>query len=377
MTYELRQYDTPLLRFEVLRNTDDPELRILWVNSAEKHLLPLELEPNEDSLSSWIRHRVIPRNRAYVNRLLAKCGLSVNRPMDIISVCKGLSLNDSYWVVEEGFAGKFDKYNLYDNHISRILGLISFTGYGSNPPSSLASSPEFTTGGMLPKCWRRVDGKIKLFKGGTSGASNTGNEPYSEYYAFQIADKMGIRAVRYGLSCWKGYLCSTCELFTDKDHAFVPTGQLLKKGGLEDVYAYYQSLGSDYAQAFRDMLVFDAVVCNTDRHYGNFGFLVDSSTNRICAPAPLFDHGNSLFSLAGEEYMASEESLQRYADTLLPRVYDDFIGTAKQYMNAKNREQLRRLVNFRFHKHTLYNYPDEYLRRIERMVQKRVNLLLE
>ena len=75
--------------------------------------------------------------------------------------------------------------------------------------------------------------------------------------------------------------------------------------------------------------------------------------------------------------MASEESLQRYADTLLPRVYDDFIGTAKQYMNVENREQLRRLVNFRFRKHRLYYYPDEYLNRIERMVQKRVHLLLE
>mgnify|MGYP007037131244 CR=1 FL=1 len=56
-----------------------------------------------------------------------------------------------------------------------ILALIAFTGYGSSIRTSLASCPEFTTNGMLPKCWRRDSGKILLFKGGTSGAYNTGN----------------------------------------------------------------------------------------------------------------------------------------------------------------------------------------------------------
>ncbi len=32
--------------------------------------------------------------------------------MNIIRASKGLSLNDCYWVVEEGFEGDFEKYNL-------------------------------------------------------------------------------------------------------------------------------------------------------------------------------------------------------------------------------------------------------------------------
>ena len=79
------------------------------------------------------------------------------------------------------------------------------------------SSPEFTTNGMLPKCWRRVSGKVYLYKDGTEGASNTGFEPYSEFYAAQVAQAMGINAIPYNLSKWKGRLCSTCELFTSKD----------------------------------------------------------------------------------------------------------------------------------------------------------------
>lgn len=377
MNYVLKQFDLPLLKFAVEEDLASPVLKILWVNEAHKNLLPLDLQPAAGSLSRWIRHRTIPKNRAYVHALLAKCGLNLNRPMSIIAVCKGLSLNDSYWVVEEGFEGSFDKYNLYENRFSQILGLVAFTGYGSSNRTSLESSPEFTTNGMLPKCWRRVNGKVLLYKGGTSGASNTGNEPYSEYYAAQVAQAMGIDAIEYGLSKWKGVLCSTCELFTSKDYAYMPIGHIVTEGGFAAVFDYYQQLGEAYVQALRDMLVFDAVVCNTDRHFGNFGLMIDNATNTIARPAPLFDHGNSLFNFAGKEYLQNAELLQQYVNTLAPCTYGDFIETAGKYMNGKNHDQLRRLFTFHFKRHSRYNLPSDSLRLIEEQVQKRARILLE
>ena len=377
MNYVLKQFDLPLLKFTVEEDLASPVLKILWVNEAHKNLLPLDLKPEAGSLSRWIRHRTIPKNRAYVHALLAKCGLNLNRPMSIIAVCKGLSLNDSYWVVEEGFEGSFDKYNLYENRFSQILGLVAFTGYGSSNRTSLESSPEFTTNGMLPKCWRRVNGKVMLYKGGTSGASNTGNEPYSEYYAAQVAQALGIDAIEYGLSKWKGVLCSTCELFTSKDYAYMPIGHIVTEGSFAAVFDYYQQLGEAFVQALRDMLVFDAVVCNTDRHFGNFGLMIDNAANTIARPAPLFDHGNSLFNFAGKEYLQNAELLQQYVDTLAPCTYGDFIETAGKYMNGKNHDQLRRLLTFRFKRHSRYNLPSGSLRLIEEQVQKRASTLLE
>ena len=376
MNYVLKQFDLPLLKFAVEENLASPVLKILWVNEAHENLLPLDLKPEAGSLSRWIRHRTIPKNRAYVHALLAKCGLNLNRPMSIIAVCKGLSLNDSYWIVEEGFEGSFDKYNLYENRFSQILGLVAFTGYGSSNRTSLESSPEFTTNGMLPKCWRRVNGKVMLYKGGTSGASNTGNEPYSEYYAAQVAQAMGIDAIEYGLSKWKGVLCSTCELFTSKDYAYMPIGHIVTEGGFAAVLDYYQQLGEAFVQTLRDMLVFDAVVCNTDRHFGNFGLMIDNATNTIARPAPLFDHGNSLFNFAGKEYLQNAELLQQYVNTLAPCTYGDFIETAGKYMNGKNHDQLRRLLTFHFKRHSRYNLPSDSLRLIEEQVQKRAHILL-
>ena len=376
MIYTLKLYDTALLRFFADENASDPQIEILWQTQEHPELLPPEFDGTPVGLFRWLRHRAIPKNRAYVNTLLAKLSLSVNRPMKIIDVCRGLSLNDSYWVTREDFSGSFEKYNLYDNRFSQVLALLAFTGYGSIVRSSLISSPEMTTNGMLPKCWRRIQGRIYLYKGGTSGASNTGFEPYSEFYAAQIAQRMGINAISYDLSRWKGILCSTCELFTSKEVGFLPVGHVVPKGGIPAVEAYCAALGEEYLEALYDMYLLDAVLCNTDRHYGNFGFLIDSRTNRIIAPAPLFDHGNSLFNLAGRGDLESAEALRSYANAQLPCVYDDFFEAAQQHLDARRREMLRGLLNFRFRRHSRYNLPKERLALIEGEGQHRASELL-
>ena len=377
MEYWLKQYDVPLLKFSATNDSSEPEIEILWKSEQHAYLLPLDLEQTPEGLSRWLRHRTIPKNRAFVHAFLAKCNLNSNRPMNIIQVCKGLSLNDSYWVVEDGDEVPYAKVNLYDNPFSNILANIAFTGYGSSFRTSLLSSPEFTTNGMLRKCWRRISGKVYLFKGGTEGASNTGFEPYSEFYASQIAEAMGINAIPYGLSKWKGVLCSTCELFTDKDTAYVPVGRIVTKGGMKAVQKYYEQLGPEFEDALRDMILFDALICNTDRHFGNFGFLVDNRANKIVAPAPLFDHGNSLFNLAGMDTWEDDSALQMYIDTLVPSVYDGFIETAKNMMTGAQKEKLRRLVDFKLKKHRRYNLPAQRLRMIEEQIQKRVRELLD
>ena len=377
MNYILKHFDDPLICFTANENSNIPDIEITWVNEQKKDFLPLDLQLSNDGLAKWIKHRTIPKNRAYVHNFLSKCGLNINRPMNIINVSKGLSLNDCYWVVEEDFDGAFEKYNLYENRFSQILAYIAFTGYGSSIRTSLASCPEFTTNGMLPKCWRRVDGKVKLYKGGTKGASNTGKEPYSEFYAAQIAAVLGINAIPYNLSKWKGELCSTCDLFTSKAYSYMPVGRIITSGGMSAVENYYKELGEEYTRALNDMFVLDAIIFNTDRHFGNFGFIVDTGTNTIIGPAPLFDHGNSLFNYAAKDDFESDEKLSMYADTLLPCVYDDFIDAAKRVLTPQHRQGLRHLLNFKFKRHARYNLPAKHLKMIELQIHKRAKLLLE
>ena len=374
MSYILKQFDIDLLYFDMQKDIDGVSAQILSVNEEQKNLLPLDLKLSDKGLAKWLKRRTIPGNRAYVQNFLAKLGLNEKDTKGIIDFCKGLSLNDGYWVVEENFTGKFSENNLYDNRFSNVLSHIAFTGYGSFQKTSLRSSPEFTTNGMLAKCWRRVDGKIVLYKSGTEGFANSGNEPYCEYYAYQVTETMGINAVQYGLSKWKGRLCSTCELFTSKEYSFMPIGNIVKEGGIKAVIEYYKSLGANYYDAFADMIVFDAVILNTDRHFGNFGFMVDNRTNTICAPAPLFDHGLSLLTYAMDDDL---QDWEKYAQTRVPATYSDFIELAKQLMGQKQKEKLRKLINFKFKKHPRYNWSDNRFQIIVRLLQKRVQLMLD
>lgn len=142
------------------------------------------------------------------------------------------------------------------------------------------------------------------------------------------------------------------------------------------VMDYYRELGPEYEDVLCDMLVFDALICNVDQHFGNFGFLVDNETNQITAPASLFDCGHSLFNFAGTDCWESEAALSEDATTLMPSVYDDFIGTAKRVMQERH-HQLRRMLNFHFKKHSRYNLPDQRLKLIERQIQMRAKALLE
>ena len=376
MIYTLKLFNMDLLSFEVLENLADPVVRITRINEKNRDLFPLDMEADEIGLVRWLKHRAIPKNRAFVNSFLSKCGLSANRPLDVIAVCKGLSLNDSYWVADEHETKTFEEVNLYKNRFSNILASIAFTGYGSSVRSSFASSPEFTTNGMLPKCWRRINGKVYLYKGATSGASNTGFEPYSEKYAYLVGRQLGFDVIPYRITKWKGNLCSTCELFTDINTAFIPVGRIVRTGGMKAVRAYYEKLGAEFVQSLNEMILFDALICNTDRHFGNFGVLVDSHTNRIIRPAPLFDHGNSLFSLAGNDNWQNEDRLEEYAETLLPNVYEDFYIEAAHVLNSQMKEKLRRALEFEFRDEGKLRYPARKIKMIEKQIRNRAARIL-
>ena len=154
--FYLKQYDTWLLSFEFV---DDPlegqKCRIIEINDKKEHLLPLGMNASDEALLKWLRSRIIPKNREFVDSFLAKNGLSHSDTRGIIRVSRGLSLNDSYWVVEDSFKGSFSDYNLFQNDFLKILSLIAYTGYGSSRARGFSSSPEFTTSGMLRKSRRR------------------------------------------------------------------------------------------------------------------------------------------------------------------------------------------------------------------------------
>ena len=373
--YVLRLYDTDLLSFTLSeRGIEGLKAQIHSVNEEARALFPLDLELTDDGLVKWLQRRVIPKNRAYVAEILKTFGLSVNDTKGIIDVCKGLSLNDSYWVVPHGFTGTFAQYKLYENRFSEILSLVAYTGIGQSD-AAFTTSPELTTNGMLPKAWRFIEGEgIYLYKGGTFGAANTGNEPYSEFYASQVAQAMGLDAVAYELENWKGILASRCKLFTDIDTSYIPIGRIVRKGGLKACLEYYRQLGPEAYEQVRSMLVFDAVIYNEDRHFGNFGVLRDNHTGKVTGAAPVFDNGMSLFNFAMPEDF---QDLDAYAKTRGTAYGVSFESVCQEVMGPVQTRQLRKLIGFTFRRHLRLNWPEYRLMAIERHLQKRVRQFLD
>ena len=374
MVYTLKMYDTDLMTFELTQKPlEGFSCQIISVKEENKHLLPLGMTVDGNGVLSWLKSRVIPQNREFVDKILSVYGLTHNNISGIIQLCKGLSLNDSYWITDLNFNGKFTDYNLFENNFYKALSLIAYTGHGSVKPNGFSSSPEFTTNGMLRKGWRKINGTVKLYKGGSSGAANTGNEPYSEFYAAQIAATMGLNHVPYTLSKWKGCLCCVCELFTDINHSFVPMWRFCKTTSIKEIAEYLQNMGEDYFNAFSDMMIFDALIYNTDRHLNNFGLMVDNMTNRPYAFAPIFDNGLSLFNFAMADDFAD---LETYAMSRLSAFSVPFDEIAKEFISSRQKEQLHRLQTFKFIRHSRYNLPAARLRALTRFIQMRAKNLL-
>jgi len=377
-TYILKHFDRDIVAFHFISNAlSGSSIIITQTYEENRTFFPLGLEINNANLLSWIKSRTIPKNREFVHKVLMELGLSLDDLEGIVSISKSLSLNDCYWIVEEGFEGVFADYNLYDNDFNTTLSLLAYTGYASVKKEGFLSSPEFTTNGMLAKAWRRDpqgrDGTF-LYKGGSHGCANCGKEPYSEFYASQIAKRMELNATSYTLGKWKGNLNSICALFSSKEFSFIPIYHLVKSGGWEAVLAYYRKLGAVYYDALIEMLIFDVIILNTDRHFGNFGLLVNNRTNEIVSVAPIFDNGLSLFADALEDDL---DDIEAYAKTKSMKNAGDFILFAEKIITKKVKQKIRKLIGFTFDKNSHYKLTNKRLRKIEQFIQARVITLLE
>ena len=393
--YELRLFDRILIVFRMSRGEyGDLSVEVVSADSSASRLLPLSFdgETTDERLFEWIRRRRIPKNRAYVDEILKSCGIESDDAKSIIDVSKGLSLNDSYWVVPRGFEGSFAEWNLYENEMSAALQLVAYTGVASDALADGGIPSELTNSGMFPKAWRAEGSKRILYKAGhLFEGANVGKEPYSEYLSFQIAHRMGIDAVPYDLALWKGKLCSTCELFCSKDVAFVPFGfavptERFKNMNLREALAYFASLGEEALERFKSMLVFDALIGNEDRHMGNYGVLRDSATGAVKGMAPLFDHNVGLFAGAMPDEL-NVDAMMRKASIGRGAFAPSLDEQAALVIGPVQKAQLERLVGFVFERHPVMDefdesdtrnyFSDERLKCLNGYVARRAEVLLE
>ena len=307
----------------------------------EIHHIFSQLPIGFKTFKDWIENRRAPSNRQHIEKLLKRCNCYDLE--GFLQVTNAATLNDTFWVRPAKSHLSWNNVSLFQNPFDDVVARIAFEGglYGEHFSTA---SPEFSTDGTFAKCWTRLDNQIFLMKRGSEGGANAGLEPYSEMYASQLAAVFCPDSVPYDVVNYHEKKASKCPLFTNEQYGFAPTYKCIGvEAGIAQTLQYFSSIGSE--NAFRRMLVLDALIVNTDRHKGNYGILFQTDTLQPIKMAPVFDHNQSLLPYAMEDDF---RDLDSYLSEKIPRIGTDFSETAAMVMTPDIRSDLRNLQDFEF-----------------------------
>lgn len=296
MRIVLMHKNTEVASFDIDEDTGNI-LSKIDVISEEALPLPVQFSKgNEfamvDAMKGWVAYRSVPSSRSNFKHFLEENGVSTPSAMAYKSL--GLNLSDQYWYRPQKSELEWNDINLFDNNFLKQDFKVNTTVNGS------FVSPDSNSNGELPKFWCVEDGKRILYKQGDGAYLQ---QPYNELFASKLLHKLNISHVSYGLSVIKNTAYSTCETFITKDTEYIPAWDVLnaiKKSNSDNAYQHFfkcvERLNIPVKkQDIDNMLAFDYLINNSDRHYGNFGFIRDANTMNFIGMAPIFDNGNSLW----------------------------------------------------------------------------------
>ncbi len=322
-------------------------------------------------LGQWLENRQAPKHRAHIESLLRSIGCY---DLDgYIRITHALTLNDSFWVKPITSELKWADVSLFQNEFDDTIAHIAFEG-GLYGEQFTTTSPEFGTDGAFAKCWIRDENGIYLLKRGSTGARNSGLEPYSEMYASEIAQIICPEAIKYEVVKYRDKIASKCPLFTSEKEGFAPMYKCISsKPNIENLLSFYADIGSE--DSFRRMIVLDALTLNTDRHQGNYGVIFDTDTLEILRMAPIFDNNQALLPYAEEEDFGKNRA--EYLASRPPRIGDDFNAIAHDMLTPSIIADLKNLRGFKFNRNTSYALPEERLNALEEIVNMQIDNILQ
>lgn len=295
--------------------------------------------------------------------------------MDYIDVSLGLSLNDSFWIIPADKEYKWSEYNLYDNKFDEALKLVTFKGE-SYKITGLTTSPEYTTNGMLKKCWHRENNKIYLLKGSTPQYANGGKDSFCEYYMSQIAKILGLDCVEYDLKEFHNEIVSSCKLFTSEKEGYCPVYYFMDKKSLDknkgELIEVVEKIFTK--DKLDDILFFDALIYNADRHLSNFGMIINNDTLEILRPAPIFDNGFSMINYLMESELDNIDKALKDKKSFFGYNFDEQLSASVQ---KRHYDGLKKLSAFTFTRHKEFNLDEKWLVEVEKHIQKRANLAID
>ena len=253
---------------------------------------------NLNNFYYWWSSRVLTLDRKYAKEILSSIGAKqavTDRDRAVITISyHGLSLTDVYWIKLNRENVSFDDLSLFRHSLSGAFANVSLNGRSLTVQNAELLKPgdaagDISTQGVAPKAWIREDGSFFLLKNGDE------RDVKAELLASKIARCFRAESVAYEPSTFEGKPVSRSRIITSEEESLIPMEAV-------DVYCVNYELDRDAfvlkkdAYSYHMMNLIDYLVGNTDRHWGNWGFLVNNDTNKLEKLYPLMDFNKSFLS---------------------------------------------------------------------------------
>lgn len=244
---------------------------------------------NALNFNYWCASRVLTLDRVYAKEILGSIGMNQavtdkDRAQLALS-CRCASLTDVFWVRFAGERVSFADINLYENHLDQVFLDIALRGKQYTVQNKYLAR-DLSTNGVYPKAWKREEGGFVLLKGGGGDAVER------ELLASRICRCFDVPQVYYEEGSFDGEKVTVSKNITSKNDSIV---------SMEAVEVYCQNHEMDTEQFILEldgrnyymMNLIDYLVGNTDRHWGNWGVLVDNQDNQPICLHKLMDFNQS------------------------------------------------------------------------------------
>lgn len=289
----------------------------------------------------WCSSRVLTLDRTYAKALLNSIGMQqavTDKERAAIALTyRCASITDVFWVRKKGEKVTFSQINLYENHLENTFLDISLRGRQYSVQNQ-ALARDLSTNGCFPKAWRRTAQGFQLLKDG-------GQETVArEVLASRICRCFDVAQVLYEEGTFDGEKVSVSENMTSPalSIASMEALSIWLANHDKNVEKYVLSLDR---HGYYMMNVMDYLVGNTDRHWGNWGVLVDTRTNRPLSLHPLMDFNQSflaydtldgancqtLFGRRGTQRQAAEEAVRKIGLSQIKEIGRDIFRDLPQY----------------------------------------------
>ena len=269
----------------------------LYLEATGSNALDTRLN-NLNNFFYWCSSRVLTLDRKYAKEILNSIGArqaTTDRDRALIAISyHALSLTDVYWIKLNGENTCFADLSLFRHSLSGAFVDVCLNGKPLTVQNAELIKPNDVAGdigtqGVAPKAWIREDNGFFLLKNGDE------RDVKAELLASKIARCFNVQSVHYEPSIFDGKAVSKSRIVTSEDESIVPMDAV-------DVYCVNHDLDRDDfvlktdAYGYHIMNLIDYLVGNTDRHWGNWGFLVDNNTNKLTTLHPLMDFNKSFLA---------------------------------------------------------------------------------